>query len=418
MNLIKRIFKGDPVIWIIFAILCLYSLVFVFSATSTMVYKNDDMLGPISRHFGMLVLGFTFGILVMHNIPYRYFKLGGLILPFIFVLLVITALWGVEINGEKRWLEIFGIQFQPSELAKLSLISYIALFLSKRGILTDRQIFTWILVGSLLICGAIFPTNGSTALLIFIFTIVMLFVGQTSWKLLGKFLVVLFAIGAMGFLVLKFTPESILEHIPRAVTWKARIERFFQDEPMVEANGTIKDEYYQVVHAQIAIAEGNIIGKGPGYGDQRDFLPQAYSDFIYAIILEEGGLLPGVFLLFVYLALLVRVGMIAKKCHSLYAKYLIIGCGLLLGMQAMANMAVAVHLIPVTGQPLPLISRGGTSTIISCFYIGIILSVSRFEANIGNEEDSLPEEEINPDAGSDNTLIAEAPQIDASVEKI
>ena len=127
-------------------------------------------------------------------------------------------------------------------------------------------------------------------------------------------------------------------------------------------------------------------------------MPQAYSDFIYAIILEEGGLIPGVFLLFVYLALLVRVGMIAKKCERLYPKYLVIGCGLLLGIQALTNMAVAVHLIPVTGQPLPLISRGGTSTIISCFYIGIILSVSRFAANIGNEEDELPPEEVKAEA--------------------
>lgn len=398
MYLLKKLFKGDPVIWIIFAILCVYSLVFVFSATSTIVYKNDNMLGPITRHFGMLALGFTFGILVTHNIPYRFFKIGGLVLPLVVLLLIYTIFFGVEINGEKRWLEIFGIQFQPSELAKLSLISYIALVLSKRGQLTDQQIFVWILGGAFAVCAAIFPTNGSTALLIFGFTLLMMIIGQVSWKRIGQLIGILAAIAVVGILVLKFTPDSIGKHIPRFKTWQARIERFTENEPMINENGTIKDEYYQVVYAQIAIAEGNIIGKGPGYGDQRDFLPQAYSDFIYAIILEEGGLIPGVFLLFVYLALLVRVGMIAKKCERLYPKYLVIGCGLLLGIQALTNMAVAVHLIPVTGQPLPLISRGGTSTIISCFYIGIILSVSRFAANIGNEEDELPPEEVKPEA--------------------
>lgn len=392
MDLAKRLFKGDRVIWIIFLILCLYSLVFVFSATSTMVYKNDNMLDPILRHSGMLLVGFVLGVLLVHNIPYRFFKLGGIALPVFILLLFYTTAWGVEINGERRWLEIFGIQFQPSELAKLSLISYIALVLSKKGQLTDTQIFWWTFVGALLTCAAIFPTNGSTALLIFAFSVLMMIIGQIPFRFVGKLCGILLLIGVAVLLTLKFTPASIAKYLPdRFTVWQGRIEHFTEDEPMVE-NGVIKDEYYQVVHAQIAIANGNIIGKGPGYGNQRDMLPQAYSDFIYAIILEEGGLLVGVFLLFIYLALMVRVGMIAKRCNNLYPKYLVIGCGLLLGLQALTNMAVAVHLIPVTGQPLPLISRGGTSTIISCCYIGIILSVSRFGANMGNEKDELPPE--------------------------
>ena len=226
MYLLKKLFKGDPVIWIIFAILCVYSLVFVFSATSTIVYKNDNMLGPITRHFGMLALGFTFGILVTHNIPYRFFKIGGLVLPLVVLLLIYTIFFGVEINGEKRWLEIFGIQFQPSELAKLSLISYIALVLSKRGQLTDQQIFVWILGGAFAVCAAIFPTNGSTALLIFGFTLLMMIIGQVSWKRIGQLIGILAAIAVVGILVLKFTPDSIGKHIPRFKTWQARIERF------------------------------------------------------------------------------------------------------------------------------------------------------------------------------------------------
>lgn len=393
MDLVRRLFKGDRVIWILFLILCLYSLVFVFSATSTIVYKNDNYLGPILRHASFLLAGFLLGVLVLHNIPYRFFKGMGMLLPIMFVLLVITFFWGVEINGERRWLEIFGIQFQPSELAKLSLISYIALILSKRGVLTDKQIFQGVLIGSVAICGAIFPTNGSTALLLFVFSVIMMFIGQVSFVRLSKFCG-LMALGAGLFVAfLIFTPDSVMKYMPdRVETWQNRFKHFSSDEPMLEENGQIKDEYFQVVHAQIAIAKGGVIGKGPGYGEQRDFLPQAYSDFIYAIILEEGGLVWGIFLLLVYLILLVRVGMIANKCEKLYPKYLVMGCGLLLGMQALTNMAVAVHLIPVTGQPLPLISRGGTSTVISCIYIGVILSVSRFGANMGNEKDELPPE--------------------------
>ena len=155
---------------------------------------------------------------------------------------------------------------------------------------------------------------------------------------------------------------------------------------------SIDGDDYQVVHAKIALARGGLFGKFPGHGQQRDFLPQAYSDFIYAIIIEEMGIVGGVFVLLLYIILLVRVGMIARRCDKLFPKFLVLGCGLLVVVQALTNMAVAVDLIPVTGQPLPLVSRGGTSTVISCAYIGIILSVSRFGANMGNEEET-PEEE-------------------------
>ena len=157
------------------------------------------------------------------------------------------------------------------------------------------------------------------------------------------------------------------------------------------------DEHYQEDLAKIAIAQGGVLGKLPGHGQQRDFLPQAYSDFIYAIIIEETGLAGGFFVLLLYLTLLIRVAMIARRCEKLFPKFLILGCGLMLVTQALINMAVAVGVFPVTGQPLPLISRGGTSTVISCFYIGIILSVSRFGANIGNDEDPVPEEEKAPE---------------------
>ena len=187
------------------------------------------------------------------------------------------------------------------------------------------------------------------------------------------------------------------QYLPdRFSTWQGRLERFFDGhESDTDENGVYKitDDNYQVSHAKIAIARGGLFGQLPGHGQQRDFLPQAYSDFIYAIIIEELGVVGGVFVLMLYIMLLVRVGMIARKCDKAFPKYLVLGCGLLVVVQALANMAVAVNLIPVTGQPMPLVSRGGTSTVISCIYFGIILSVSRFGANMGNEEDEDLEEE-------------------------
>ena len=211
------------------------------------------------------------------------------------------------------------------------------------------------------------------------------------------------AVVVLMVLLLWKMPDGVMEYMPERVhTWKARIERFFDPAPPVkiEPGKTIHidGDDYQVVHAKIALARGGVWGKFPGHGQQRDFLPQAYSDFIYAIIIEEMGIAGGIFVLFLYIALLVRVGMIARKCDKLFPKFLVLGCGLLLVVQALTNMAVAVDLIPVTGQPLPLVSRGGTSTVISCAYIGIILSISRFGANMGNdeEEDACPSDENSP----------------------
>lgn len=182
-----------------------------------------------------------------------------------------------------------------------------------------------------------------------------------------------------------------------------RLERFFDGhKDNLDESGTYKitDDNYQVTHAKIAIARGGVFGQMPGHGQQRDFLPQAYSDFIYAIIIEELGIVGGIFVLLLYIMLLVRVGMIARKCDKSFPKFLVLGCGLLVVVQALANMAVAVNLVPVTGQPMPLVSRGGTSTLISCIYFGIILSVSRFGANIGNEDEEEEDTE-NPENPSD-----------------
>lgn len=223
----------------------------------------------------------------------------------------------------------------------------------------------------------------------------MMFVGQLPIKSLAKLAGILVIAGIAFLSIIKFTPSAIMQYLPdRFSTWQARLERFAddQDEALGEGVYKLTDENFQVTHAKIAIARGGVLGQMPGHGQQRDFLPQAYSDFIYAIIIEELGFAGGAFVLLLYFMLLVRVGMIARKCDKLFPKFLVLGCGLLVVVQALANMAVAVNLVPVTGQPLPLVSRGGTSTIISCAYFGLILSISRFGAGIRNEEEGEEEE--------------------------
>ncbi|MCC8133564.1 MAG: FtsW/RodA/SpoVE family cell cycle protein [Tannerellaceae bacterium] len=409
MDLANKLFKGDRVIWIIFMFLCLISVVEVFSATSTIAYKNANHWAPIVRHISFLLGGFVL-ILLIHNIPIRFFSVLILLLPVSMVLLLITPFIGVRTNDAHRWLEILGIQFQPSEIAKLACIVFVAFMLSRRGKFTEKQIFTYILVGVGLTCVLILPENFSTAIMLFAVCCLMMFIGQLPFKNLAMLAGVL-ALGlGLFILTLTITPREYLSVIPRAATWKERISDFKSKEKRLDAaTYEINDDNYQVSHAKIAIARGGLFGQMPGHGQQRDFLPQAYSDFIYAIIIEELGIIGGVFVLLLYIMLLVRVGMIARKCDKLFPKFLVLGCGLLLVVQALANMAVAVNLIPVTGQPMPLVSRGGTSTVISCIYFGVILSVSRFGAHMGNEEDEpeitetgdetlkeLPEDGENP----------------------
>jgi len=217
--------------------------------------------------------------------------------------------------------------------------------------------------------------------LLFAIIFLMMFVGQIPLKKLGLLMLAIFVLGIVFFSFLKFVPESTMKSIfPRGNTWKARLnDHFQQDAGDKDAKFEITDDNYQVSHAKIAIARGGIFGVIPGRSQERDFLPQAYSDFIYAIIIEEMGLVGGLVVLILYVILFIRAGIIAERCEKLFPKYLVLGSALLIVTQALANMLVAVNVIPVTGQTLPLISRGGTSTIITCAYIGIILSVSRFE---------------------------------------
>ena len=383
--------------------LCLISAVEVFSATSTLAYQNVNHWAPIGRHATFLVGGFL-AVVLLHNVPYTVFRAGILLFPVSLIMLIVTPFIGISANDAHRWLSIFGVQLQPSEFAKLSLLILIAFLLSKRGRITDDQIFKWILLCTLVACGLILPENFSTAFMLFGVSFLMMFIGQLPIKKLLKLAGSLVALLVLFLAVLKFTPKTFVQsYMPgRLATWQARLERFGDDSANYNAAGTyiVTDENYQVTHAKIAIARGGLFGQMPGHGQQRDFLPQAYSDFIYAIILEELGFAGGVFVLLLYIMLLVRVGMIARRCEKPFSKFLVLGCGLLIVVQALANMAVAVSLIPVTGQPMPLVSRGGTSTVISCVYFGIILSISRFGAHI-RETDEEEEEHVEATPESD-----------------
>ena len=292
-------------------------------------------------------------------------------------------------------MSIFGIQFQPSEFGKIACIVFVAFMLSKQDRISPNRAFWIILTGVSITCALILPENFSTAFLLFVVCFLMMFIGQAPLKKMILLLVFLILMGGLTFAVLRNTPDEIAgKYFPnRVLTMKARVDDFGKDNSK-ENKFVINDDNFQVNHAKIAIARGGIIGMLPGRSIQRDFLPQAYSDFIYAIIIEEMGLIiGGIGVLMLYVILMFRVAIIARRCEKLFPKYLALGCGMLIVIQAFINMAVAVNLIPVTGQPLPLISRGGTSTMLTCFYFGIILSVSRFGAGMDEEDDAFDEEE-------------------------
>ena len=394
MDLLKSIFKGDKVIWIIFLFLCIISIIEVFSAASTLTYKSGDHWGPITQHSILLMVGAVIVVLV-HNIPYKWFQVFPVfLLPISIGLLAFVMLMGIvtgdRVNGAARWMTFMGIQFQPSEIAKMAVVIVTAFILSK-GQDEDGaspKAFKRIMIITCIVCGLILPENYSTGILLFGTVYLMMFIGRVSAR---KLLILgggLLAFVAIFVTFLLATPNDTLEKIPmghRFTTVKSRIADFTDKGEIPAAKYNI-DGNAQVAHARIAVATSNVVGKGPGNSVQRDFLSQAFSDFIYAIIIEELGLVGGIVVVFLYICLLIRVGRIARKCDRTFPAFLITGIALLLVTQALFNMMVAVGLAPVTGQPLPLISKGGTSTFINCAYIGMILSASRYTARLDEQQ--------------------------------
>ena len=361
--------KGDKIIWLVVIILSVFSILAVYSSTGTLAYKyqGGNTEYYMIKHFIILVLG-LFLMYLAHLVKYTYFSRIFQIALWIAVpLLLLTLFFGLNLNEARRVLPLpFGLTFQTSDLAKLTLIMYLARMLTKRQeVIKDfKSAFLPIVIPVLIVCFLILPANFSTAAILFTTSLVLMFIGRVSLKHI--FSMVGIGIVIMFFMVL--IAKSYPNFLPRVDTWISRVENF--KEPNAEEN-------YQVEQAKIAIASGGIVGKMPGNSEQRNFLPHPYSDFIFAIIIEEYGLIGGLLVVFLYLILLFRAVKIVAKVPRNFGAFLTIGVAFSLVFQAMINMAVAVNLLPVTGQTLPFISMGGTSIWFTSISIGIILSVSK-----------------------------------------
>ncbi|WP_440122655.1 FtsW/RodA/SpoVE family cell cycle protein [Tenacibaculum sp. Ill] len=372
MKNIFRHIKGDRAIWAIVAVLAIFSFMPIYSASTNLVYVvgNGSTLGHLVKHIVLLITGFAV-IYGVHKIPYRYFSGGSvLMLPVVVLLLVFTLAQGTTIGGANasRWIRIpfVGIGFQTSTLAGLVLMVYVARYLAKNKekVISFKEslLQLWLPVGLVLVL--ILPANFSTTAMVFFMILMVSFIGGYPLKYIGYIL----GIGLFAFLFFILVAKAFPDAMPNRVnTWKSRIESFSQPDG---------EEDYQVEKAKIAIATGGVVGKGPGKSVQKNFLPQSSSDFIYAIIVEEYGFAGAIVVIFIYFLLLFRILITAKKATTIFATLLVVGVGIPIVFQAMINMAVAVNILPVTGQTLPLISSGGTSIWMTCFALGMILSVS------------------------------------------
>lgn len=386
MNNVLSNIKGDRLIWAIVALLAIFSFLPVYSASSNLAYTggSGSTFSFFVKHFMHLFLGFAimYGI---HRVPYRYFRgLSLVMLPIVLILLVLTMFQGTTIDGANasRWIQIpiVGMSFQTSTLAAVVLMVYVARYLSK---IQDRDISfketilpLWLPVFLVLIL--ILPANFSTAAIMFAMVMMLTFVGGYPIR----YLAVIVGTGMVVLLLFVLTAKAFPEVMPNRVdTWMSRIENF--------SNGEDTEADYQIEKAKIAIATGELAGLGPGKSVQKNFLPQSSSDFIFAIIVEEYGLIGGLVILTVYCWMLFRIVIIAQKSDTVFGKLVVLGVGLPIVFQAFINMAVAVELFPVTGQTLPLISSGGTSIWMTCLAIGIILSVSAKREELKEQEESL-----------------------------
>jgi len=379
-SLLKKYLKGDFTLWAVFVGLCLISVMEMYSASSTLAYRAMSHTAPILRHVVFLGMGAFLAFLV-HLVPYKYLRLVSyfLLLMSLFTLVLVLVI-GKSENDATRWLEIGGFQFQPSELGKLSLIIVAADLIARMKIseANEKRYFPVLAITMLAVCGLILPENFSTAIILMGVIFLMMVIGSVSWTRILKLGGGLMAAATLAVMLVLLVPqEKMPKAFDRAYTWVGRIERFMYEEDVPEEKYVINDENLQVQHGRIAIARGGLIGVFPGNSVQRDFLPQAYSDFIYAIIVEEMGLIGGVFVILLYMILLYRAGRIATKSATVFPAIVMIGLSLMIVFQAFISMAVATSLGPVTGQPLPMISRGGTAILITSIYFGIMFGITR-----------------------------------------
>lgn len=368
-NRISAELKGDRVIWSIVALLMMLSILVVYSSTSTLAFREHGGNTEFYLLKQIIILGL--GAVVMyaaHLIHYRrYSHWSPYLLAASVPLLMLTLAVGNEVNGASRWLEVpvIGLTFQTSDFAKVALIAYVARSItSKQDYIQDFQsAFLPIIVPIVVVCILIAPSNLSTAMVIFVTCMLMMFIGRVA----AKYIFLLVFCGLVAFAGLIVLGNAFPTKV-RSVTWTERMRSFIED-----GDGT-----EQTKLAKMAIARGNLVGNGPGNSMQKNFLPSAFADYIYAIIMEEYGLVGGFVVMALYMLLFMRVVRLVTKSPKTFPAMLAIGLILILVIEALANMAVSVHLVPVTGQPLPLLSMGGTSLLFTCVAFGMILSVSKF----------------------------------------
>ena len=413
-TLIKNL-NGDKGIWSFVALLALFSFMPVFSASSNLAFMNNgtgNTLSYLVKHAVHIGVGF-FMIYKLHKMPYHYYRgLSKIILPLVWLLLAYTLLKGSVIGGANgsRWIQVpfVGITFQTSTMASIVLMIFVARYLSKtrETPVTFKNSFweLWTPVGITLLL--ILPANFSTAALLFAMVILLVFIGKYPLKYIG--LVILLGVIAFSFfiLIVKTFPGAFPNRVD---TWMSRIESFTTDKP--------DEDDYQIEKAKIAIASGGIYGVGPGKSVQKNFLPQSSSDFIFAIIIEEYGLIGGMVVLSLYMLLFFRFIVAAHTTNSIFGKLLVVGLGFPIIFQALINMGVAVELLPVTGQTLPLVSSGGSSIWMTCIAIGIILSVTKKEEEIAAELQEKQQREIALEQLIDKQIAEEEAKKIASIKE-
>jgi cell division protein FtsW len=398
----------DKVYWILFGILIIIAILALFSASSTLAFEsNSSTLGPIMEQMIFIAIGvaIAFGLQFVPSKFIRIVSYLGLAVSIIFLLLTFTSM-GVEINGAKRWLRIFGITFQPSELAKLTLILVVSDLLSRIRTEQDQKKFFFIVLAlTVMVCGLIMVGNLSTAILLGGIVFLLFFLARVHIKYWGTTLLIAIFMLIIGYFFIEnvyIKPGRQVEGImKRATTWVGRIDDMIEEWKTPDQEFKLTDDNYQRSIAKVAVARGGAspVGVLPGNSQERNFLPQAFADYIFAIIVEESGIIGACFLIAIYLLILFR----SCLCSSRYADYsamlMVMGLALMLTCQALVSMMVSVGIGPVTGQPLPMISRGGTSALITSIYFGIIMCVAREQnelharqlfATVASEED-VPE---------------------------
>lgn len=386
--------RGDMFMWMVIFILSIWGLLAIYSSTGALAYKKNG--GAVELYLlqqaGLLTAGF-FIMFIVHSIHYKYFiSLSKLAIWITYPLLIYTLIFGIEINGARRWINLFGVTFQASDFAKLAIVMFVTRELARKQDTIDdfKKTFLPILGHITAICILIAPENLSTAMVLFTTCFLILFIGRVKIKHLALITGVVMVAGILFFTLLFVAPESALKG--RMLTWKNRVESFGKQE-------TDADKTYQNDHAKIAIATGGIFGKFPGNSVERNFLPEAYSDFIYAIIAEEYGLIGALVMLMLYMFFLYRAIRIVLRSPKAFGALIAVGLSFSLVLQALINMAVAVNLFPVTGLTLPLVSKGGTSILLTSVAFGVIMSVSRYV----EEDEPEGKEDLNVES-TQNTI--------------